>query len=401
MAPRMIQRPDMDGPPDLAAFFDKSAQSVGRSGAPISVGTGRAVLANFNGDSAAAAAAALDTALEAVREDGRVQLCHCTFSLDVNSEATHSALRNGLRDATVPIVGRTVNKKDSSGTVEVMVLLSDEASGITFGEAASGAAETAELPAAATAAASEAASKAVGALSSPQSCTFLIFSHTPGAPPSAVRDGIEAALPGAIAYGGPAVGSEGTGAGWAMLGGGADGQNLVSGSIDTQRVAVAAVPGSINFLISSVVKNWAQPTFTEPLSYMTPTYVEDPVVDLLTAIRYDDWEKFIYCVEDQGVGVNVKWEDKQNQSPLLAACARCRTRMIEYLIANGADVQHRNNGNFTAAMYTRKLTEYDPVIVLAQLKSLQDAGLNVVLSPEDEAATRASGGDGRIFMDNP
>lgn len=400
-SPVMIQRPDMDGPPDLSAYFDKSAQAVGRTGAPISVGTGRAVLVNFDGDSSAATAAALATALEAVKDDGLVQLCHCTLSLDVDALAVHAALRDGLGDATIPIVGRTVNKKDSSGTVEVMVLLSDEAAGITFGEAASGAGSTEELPSAASTAAAEAASKALTGLASPESCTFMMFSHTPGAPPSSVRDGIEKALPGVIAYGGPAVGSEESGEGWVMFGAGADGREVVSGSFDTQHVAVAAIPGSINFLISSVVKNWAQPTFTEPLSYMTPTYVDDPVIDLLTAIRYDDWEKFTYCLDDQGVDVNVKWVEKQNQSPLLAACARCRTKMIEYMIAKGADVQHRNAGNFTAAMYTRKLTEYDPAVVLAQLKTLQDAGLDVVLSEEDEAATRASGGDGRIFMDNP
>jgi ankyrin repeat protein len=122
---------------------------------------------------------------------------------------------------------------------------------------------------------------------------------------------------------------------------------------------------------------------------------------MLTAIRYDDWDKFIWCIEDQGVSVNVLWPDKQNQSPLLAACARVRTRMIKYMIAAGADVQHRNAGNFTAAMYTRKLTEYDSEVVLAQLRALQEAGLDTKLSVEDELAVRNSGGDGRIFIDDP
>jgi hypothetical protein len=438
--PVMIQRPDQDGPPDLASFFDTARRAVGAAGPPISVATGRARLSAHGGDSAAAAEDALRKALDGLREDtnndsdgaggAEPQLCHCTFALDVDATAVADRIRQVL-SASVPanaqqphLLARSVNKKDADGTIEVLLLRSDAPAGIAYAEAAveelpqqqlHGTDQTAAADAdtslrkATVAAAKAAAAEAVAAAGGPDACTFLVFAHTPRldrdaegaqvwATDSAVRDGIDAACPDVIAYGGPAVGVPAMGAGWTLLSGRPTSELVRSDSSDAQqRVCVAAVPGSINFLISAVVKTWAQPSFTEPLSFMIPTYVGDASRDLLTAIRYDDWDRFIWCVEDQGVDVNVCWTDKQNQSPLLAACARVRTRMIDYLIAKGANVHHRNAGNFTAAMYTRKLTEYDASIVLAQLKSLEDAGLNTTLSPEDEQAVRDSG-DGRIFL---
>jgi hypothetical protein len=421
----MIQRPDQDGPPDLASFFDATRRAVGAEGPPISVATGRARLSAHAGDSAAAAEDALRKAMESLRDDGggEPQLCHCTFALDVDADAVAAKIRQVLAPsapAMAPhVLARSVNKKDADGTIEVLLLRSDAPAGIAYAEAAieplrfgsNQAAETEEADAdtslrnATIAAAKAAVAEAVAAVGGQDACTFLVFAHTPRlakdaegievwASDSAVREGIDAACPDVIAYGGPAVGVPDTGAGWTLLSGTSE---LRSDGRDAHRVCVAAVPGSINFLISAVVKTWAQPSFTEPLSFMIPNYVGDASRDLLTSIRYDDWDRFIWCLEDQGVDVNVCWPDKQNQSPLLAACARVRTRMINYLIAKGANVHHRNAGNFTAAMYTRKLTEYDASVVLAQLKALEVAGLNTTLSPEDEQAVRDSG-DGRIFL---
>lgn len=394
----MIQQPGREGPPDLDAFFSITPTSVGRVGAPISVGTGRAVLANHDFDSASAATAALAKARAAVAGDGEIQLCHVTFALDVDAAAVAAVLNESLggSEGGIPVFGRSVNKKDAAGTVEVMLLLSDEGSGIAFGESA---ASDGGLEAAVREAAGSAAADAVSRLGE-SACTFLMFAHTPGADAEVVRKAVDAVLPGAVAYGGPAVGREEDGGVWALLGG-EGGRGVVQGDEDgvgVQRVCVAAVPGSINFLISSVVAQWAQPQFTEPLSYMTPTYVDDPSIDLLTAIRYDDWEKFLWCIEEQGVSVNVLWENKQNQSPLLAACGRCRTRMIRYLLKAGADVEHRNAGNFTAPMYTRKLTEYDEDVVLSQLADLEKYGMTTDLNPDDEASVKSSSGDGRIFL---
>lgn len=397
--PSMIQSPDTDGPPGLSAFFDRQRRSVGTKGAPISVGTGRATCDTYDGDAAAAATAALDRALEAISQDGDPQLCHCTLSLDVDVATVQRTLSEKLRAiAEIPLIGRTINKKESQGTIEVMLLRSDEGTGISIGECVrdSQGSDDISLREAAMSAANEAASSAMAALKADSGCTFLIFACTPGAPVDAMREEFAKVLPGVIAYGGPGVGTEETGMGWALMKSTQDG--LFKSSLEKQYVCVAAVPGCINFLISSVVKNWAQPTYAEPLSYMIPTYVGDPSIDLLTAIRYDDWDKFLWCFEDQGVDVNTLWPEKQNQSPLLAACARVRPRMIEYMIRKGANVHHRNAGGFTAVMYTRKLIEYDPKVLLAQLKALHDAGLDTNLSPEDEKAVRDSG-DGRIFLD--
>lgn len=397
--PAMIQTPDADGPPDLAAFYDQKARSVGTTGAPICIGTGRSRLDAYDGDADATVRRAIEKAQESLSEDGTPQLCHITVALDVDIDVVASVLREKLAIGDkLHIIGRSVNKKESDGVVEVVLLRSDDGDGmITTSKTVTSSATDDEEQRTEMArnCAKDALEQAAAKLGASQLGTFVVFAHSPLLPSAAVRDGLQEAMPGVIAYGGPAVGAEATGLGWSFLD--LEG-NVVREDSNEAQVSVSLVPGSINFLMSSVVKNWVQPQFTEPLSYMTPTYVDDPSIDLLTAIRYDDWEKFIWCIEDSGVDVNVKWTEKQNQSPLLAACARARTRMIKYLIQNGADVQHRNAGNFTAAMYTRKLTEYDPKVVLDQLKALEDAGLDTNLSEEDEKAVKASG-DGRIFLD--
>lgn len=107
----------------------------------------------------------------------------------------------------------------------------------------------------------EATAGALAKLDAASPCTFLLFAHTPGAGRETVRQAINAAASGIFAYGGPAVGSEETGAGWALLGDGGVGDESV------QTAFVAAVPGQLSFLLSAVVKNWAQPAYTEPLSY--------------------------------------------------------------------------------------------------------------------------------------
>jgi len=69
--------------------------------------------------------------------------------------------------------------------------------------------------------------------------------------------------------------------------------------------------------------------------------------------------------------------------------------MIKYLIDNGADVHHRNDGGFTAAMYTRMLTEYDDDLVQNQLRMLEEAGLSTKLTAE-EAENLKKATSGRI-----
>jgi len=78
---------------------------------------------------------------------------------------------------------------------------------------------------------------------------------------------------------------------------------------------------------------------------------------------------------------------------LLAACARCRTRMAEYLLERGAEVEHRNDGGFTAMMYTKLLEEFDPEMVLDQVNLLKKYGARTELTDsEKELIAKATSG---------
>lgn len=369
----MIQRPDRDGPPDLEAFFDKKRKASAPVGAPVTLGTGRANLQAYDNDQEQTCLAAWTAAINSL-PSSQAQLVYCTFSSDFDPLIVSEVLKE---NAKVPVLGRTVNKKESVGTIEVLILASEESSGISVASATT--AITEDVEQASRISALNAANKALDGLESRESCTFMMFCHTPGSEKS-VRAGLEEALAGIVAYGGPAIGNDISNDGWAVFGDGSVRTEAVSADAT---VHVAAVPGSLSFLYSAVIKSWAQPAYTEPLSYMKPSYVDDPQIDLLTAIRYSDWEKFIWCIENQGVDVNTTWKDKQNQSPLLAACARARTEMVKYLLDHGANVAHRNDGGFTASMYTRMLSEYDRPIILNQLKMLEEAGANTALTEEE------------------
>mmetsp|Transcript_2589 Transcript_2589/g.6872 ORF Transcript_2589/g.6872 Transcript_2589/m.6872 type:complete len:124 (+) Transcript_2589:34-405(+) len=117
---------------------------------------------------------------------------------------------------------------------------------------------------------------------------------------------------------------------------------------------------------------------------MVPKYTGEPEEDLLTAIRYDDYDKMIECIETRGVDVNHKWVTRQNQSPLLAAAGRMRSRMLEYLLKNGADKEYINDGQFNALMYTYKTLGFDDDLRDAQLKLLEKYGTSMTLSPEQQ-----------------
>ena len=389
----MIQRPDADGPPDLDAFFDAERRAVGATGAPVTLATGRALLQKCDNDPRKAVLSALSIAQENLARDP--QVVHCTYSLDIDETIIRDTLSEHL--SGTPLIARSINKKDSDGTIEVLLMNSADATGITFASATASVIGDGvqAISEALSTAARQAADAALAKLESKTACTFMVFSHTPGADPSAARKAFDEALPSVIAYGGPAVGASETGEGWSLCGGAQDKTLREDDVTASQTVHIAAVPGSLSFLYSAVIKNWAQPAYSEPLSYMSPTYVDDPEIDLLTAIRYDDWEKFTYCIEEKGVPVDVKWVNKQSQTPLLAACARARTNMIKYLLDHGANPTHRNDGGFTAAMYTRMLTEYDATVVQNQLEMLEAAGANTSLT-EDEITSLKRATSGRI-----
>ena len=383
----MIQSPHGDGPPELDVYLDKSRRIVGATGPPINFATGRALLHKHAEDPDQTAAAAITTALDGLQTKPPT-FAHVTYSLDVDADTVAQQVDKLLPG--VPVVGRSVNKKDAAGTVEVLLLQGD--SPVGFQSASAEVSSEGSEPTAMEAAAKEATVNAVSALGEGEELTFLVFAHSSvAAGDESARRGIGEAEEGVIAYGGPAVGAKETGTGWSVLGG-VGGEVRVTRGGD-QVAVVAAVAGSISFLASAVVKSWAQPAYVAPLSFMQARYVGDASLDLLTAIRYDDWEKFIWCLGDGGVDVNVKWTEKQNQIPLLAACARARTKMVGYLLDKGADVGHRNDGGFTAAMYTRMLTEYDQSVVREQLDLLEKAGMDTKLSDEDrERLGRATNG---------
>lgn len=254
------------------------------------------------------------------------------------------------------------------------------------GDAAAAAVGGAEVQDAAAAAATTAAKEVLERLAAAGAAvpTFWLFASSGGAPAEAVRAGVEAATGGkAVVYGGPAAGD-----GRCVTGG------VVppGGSPPAVAVDLLGIVGGVSFIASAVVKTWAQPVFAEPLPYMTPTYTGDPSTDLLTAIRYNDMDTFDTCLA-AGVDVNTQWADKQHQSPLLAACARARTAMVDVLLSRGADVGHRNDGGFTAVMYTRMLSGYDRPVVMGQLRALEAAGASAELTDEETTALdKATGG---------
>ncbi len=401
--PVMIQSPDSDGPPDLDGYFAnlQLRQSVAAA-PPITLGTGRANKSAHDGNDSDTVAAAVRAAISAL--SAVPQLCHVTMALDFDPESVSKVLSAEL--GNVPFMGRTVNKKGGEGLIEVLLLSSEAGSGIQISshtETASVesidnavAIDTDDIPTAidnaCKAAIQNATSSALEKLPPENPPLFLLYAHSVGARTGVARNAISGVAPGCVPYGGSAAADE---QGWVVLGPGVDASR--SSDVNTQTAVVAAVPGSISYLLSSVVKNWAQPKFTEALSFMTPNYVGNPDTDLLTAIRYDDWHKFIYCLEEAKVPVNTKWAKKQNQIPLLAACARLRLKMVSYLIEHGADVHHRNDGGFTAAMYTRMLTEHEREVVEKQLAMLENAGANITLT-EDEVKKLTTATNGRIVL---
>lgn len=392
----MLQSPEHDGPPDLDAYF-ASLQQRGRDevkAPPVTIGTGRAKKTDNEGDDAATARAALNAAISGLTADA--QLCHVTFALDINAPVAEAALRTEL--GSVPLIGRSVDKRDATGCIEVLLLSSAAPGGIQIATACSiidteSAAAVSNPEStrdeACVSALRKATTDALTKLLPESPAAFLLFAHSPGSRTGVGRSAIQGAAPGAVAYGGPTAVTSGY-----IVGAPTDKETSVSHT-DEHTAVVAAIPGSLSFLFSVVIKNWAQPKYTEALSYMSPNYVGDAATDLLTAIRYDDWDKFVWCIEEAKVNINHRWERKQNQIPLLAACARLRIRMVEYLLDRGADVQHRNDGGFTAAMYTRMLTEHDRTIVDKQLRLLEAAGASISLS-EDEALKLKTATNGRI-----
>lgn len=87
-----------------------------------------------------------------------------------------------------------------------------------------------------------------------------------------------------------------------------------------------------------------------------PPYTGDAKEDLLLAIKHNDNDGFDRAVTALGpAAANMTWGGRRyNQSALLAACFRGRTRMIMELINRGADCTHRNDFGWGAVKYARQ-----------------------------------------------
>lgn len=194
-----------------------------------------------------------------------------------------------------------------------------------------------------------------------------------------LRQGLATVYPQAVAYGGVASGLAEDSCKWVLF----SEEGIERESSETKSFTVMALPGQLAFMLSAVVKNWAQPKLQQPLAYLTPKYGDDSVLDLLTAIRFNDWDKFIYLIEEDNVDVNVRWTHKQNQTPILAAAGRGRVEMVEYLLKKGADVNIRNASGFTAIMYTDLLqNEEASALPNDRLSRQRDILLDAGATPE-------------------
>lgn len=298
----------------------------------------------------------------------QIDLLHVTCSPGLDIVEVERAL-SGCK-VRCGIMGRVVKKKGDEGDIiEVLGIRSGVANGVRFAQA--------ECPKETLETSVRNLVRSVLPKQGHTETTCWIFSHDLDVDDAAIRAIVEKEDHGRIAYGGRAV----------------DGPVIGckhDGSKNYSAVQVAAISGFVSFLQSAVIKSWTQPAYVDKLDFMTPKYTDNTEMDLLTAIRFNDWDKFIECMEVKKVPVNHKWVDKQSQIPLLAACARGRLEMVQYLLDHGADVEYRNDGGFNAKMYTMKLEDYGEDLVNKQLNMLKKAGANVTLTADEKKSLDAS-----------
>eukprot|EP00189_Rhodosorus_marinus_P013723 CAMPEP_0184739522 /NCGR_PEP_ID=MMETSP0315-20130426/2411_1 /TAXON_ID=101924 /ORGANISM="Rhodosorus marinus, Strain UTEX LB 2760" /LENGTH=369 /DNA_ID=CAMNT_0027208419 /DNA_START=171 /DNA_END=1280 /DNA_ORIENTATION=- len=359
MAGSRLQSPDSEGPPRLQTFFEEKragASDGSRAAGTVKIGTGRGVLKNHDGDLEAAIDAALTKATNAV--DGSPAMAHITMTSDIDAGKLREILCEKLA-SDVPFFGRTILKDEAEGVLEILTLASSDGKKSVVGIAPMSESSGKE--------AGKQAAQEFTEFHASGSVPFVLYSHTPGSSSDSVRSGIAEVLPGIVSYGGEASSNPEGETTWSLI------TREALYNKDTEGcVAMMTVPGSLSFMLSALLKNWAQPNFQQKLQFMIPKYVNDDKLDLLTAIRFDDWDKFTALIES-GLDINLKWEHKQNQTPLLAAAARVRLEMVKYLLERGAQVEVANDGGFTPLMYTKTHDQEDDR-VKEQLGLLVEAG---------------------------
>lgn len=337
-------------------------------GTTMSIGTSR-VAAPADGNASTLSDAVAAGVRKAVGNvDGPIRAIHITMPPSVPARVVRDAVIESAGSTTGDsgnnpcVIGRSI-VKDGGGDqrIELMIIAGGDAaqSGSMVGGTASECAK-------------QALTSAAQSINGP--AAFGIFVADGNFSVDQVRAGFKEIAGDFPMYGGCAQGVGETASEWTVIHN--DGVRDVDNGPDGM-VFAAVFQGKMSFLLSSLVKNWAQPKYMETMSFLKPSYVGIPEEDLLLAIKFDDWDKFIECIETKGVDVNVKWSSRQNQSPLLAAVARGRYKMIEYLLQNGADVSYRNAGGYNSVMYTLRLKEYGEEFIDRQMDLLVKYGADI------------------------
>lgn len=345
----MLQNPSSDGPPSLGDLDASKQLTSGMQGPAITFSTSRATLSPST-DIISGVTACVRDALDKL--DGGAQLLHVTYTPDLDPSSVSAA------SFPCAAIGRAVAKEGAAErSIEVLAL----GGGTSF---TVGVGRSSDSPKHAITKAEE---EIVSSGSDLSNGIFALFVSSDAVEPEVVRDALGRGLP---AYGGSSQ--------TLFVVAGGDKGNVVQTEEDTMYTcAVAYVQGSASFLVSAVIKSWTQPKYVHPLEFLKPKYVNDAEADLLEAIKFDDWDVFVECIEEKGVSVNHQWVTRQHQSPLLASAGRGRMRMVKYLLDNGADVGYRNDGGFNAVMYTIRLKDYGDDFVKKQLDILTEGGADL------------------------
>lgn len=306
-------------------------------------------------------------ALSELPQTSTPKLIHVTFTPDLDPHAVGRGVLRAGGEVDIDVLGRGVAKKDGTPrTVEVLIL----ADGLRILTGYS----TTSSPSSSTENNSSMQEAIQNAMASEQNfdeseVIFGLFVTTHDE--DAARQLLGSRLP---MYGGQASkveGDDGEKQNGALIVGG----QITVDSGGSNSSAVALVSGSTSFLISAVIKSWAQPAFVDALDFLKPRYIGDAGDDLLQAIKFDDRPMFEKCIKE--VGPNFQWVTKQHQTPLLAAAGRGRTYMVQRIVDEGGDVKYRNDGGFNAVMYTLRLSDYGEEFVKTQLDILERAGADL------------------------
>lgn len=351
----MLQSPNSSGPPSLSEL--KVAQRTRiekQSLPPLKIGTHRVVIHDFEKIEQIVEEAS-KTALNNL-DGSKALFLHVTFTSDLDSIKTSRIIEDTVGE--VPWFGRSIVKDDTQNTVEFISFGSDDP-GV---QVSTGEFTGADLS----------AIKIARTQSDRVDPEFMVFASTPNCDADAVRGVIYDNMKSTDfpIYGGPAQGGDA----WSLaFKGNVTDDDMTLG--DKSKLCMVSFHNTfVPFLLSSVIKNWTQPKYVKALEFLVPKYTGDPESDLLVAIKFDDWDKFVECIEVKGVDVNHKWVEKLNQSPFLAAASRARMEMMTYLIDRGANVNFENDGGYNAYKYTLKLKDIGEDVVAKQMKILKDSG---------------------------